>query len=227
MTQDARNKPARIVVADDQTVVREGIVMLLGLLPGVEVVGAAADGDEAVRLVAELAPDVVLMDLRMPRCDGVEATRRIRTEHPGTQVVVLTTYADDESLFPALRAGARGYLTKDADGDEIVRAVHSVLSGDAGLSPSVQRRLLERLSAPETDPAEPAAPPDGLTTRETEVLLLIAEGLSNQEIARRLHVSTATVKTHINNMFTKTGLKDRAQAVRYAYGKGLVRPPAR
>ncbi|MFD7939858.1 MULTISPECIES: response regulator transcription factor [unclassified Streptomyces] len=226
MTEEEARKPARVVVADDQTVVREGIVMLLGLLPGVEVVGAAGDGEEAVRLVAELAPDVVLMDLRMPRCDGVEATRRIRSEHPGTQVVVLTTYADDESLFPALKAGARGYLTKDAGGDEIVRAVHSVLSGDAGLSPSVQRRLLERLSAPEPEPAAPAVVPDGLTTREAEVLVLIAEGLSNQEIARRLSVSTATVKTHINNMFSKTGLKDRAQAVRYAYGKGLVRPPA-
>ncbi|WP_328678039.1 response regulator transcription factor [Streptomyces sp. NBC_01261] len=227
MTDEAVRKPARVVVADDQTVVREGIVMLLGLLPGIEVVGAAVDGDEAVRLVAELAPDVVLMDLRMPRCDGVEATRRIRAEHPGTQVVVLTTFADDASLFPALRAGARGYLTKDAGGDEIVRAVESVLSGDAGLSPSIQRRLLERLSEPEPqEPSEPAEPPDGLTAREAEVLLLIAEGLTNQEIARALHVSTATVKTHINNLFAKTGLKDRAQAVRYAYGKGLVRPPA-
>ncbi|WP_234537142.1 response regulator transcription factor [Streptomyces shenzhenensis] len=222
---EGEKKPARVVVADDQTVVREGIVMLLGLLPGVEVVGAAGDGEEAVRLVAELAPDVVLMDLRMPRCDGVEATRRIRSEYPGTQVVVLTTFADDESLFPALRAGARGYLTKDAGGDEIVRAVESVLSGDAGLSPSIQRRLLERLSQPEPAPAAPEAP-DGLTARETEVLVLIAEGFSNQEIARRLHVSTATVKTHINNLFAKTGLKDRAQAVRYAYGKGLVRLPA-
>lgn len=226
MTQESERKPARVVVADDQTVVREGIGLLLGLLPGIEVVGAAGDGEEAVALVAGLAPDVVLMDLRMPRCDGVEATRRIRAEHPGTQVVVLTTYADDESLFPALAAGARGYLTKDADGDEIVRAVHSVLSGDAGLSPGIQRRLLERLAEAEPRPAAPSGPPDGLTARETEVLLLIAEGLSNPEIARRLHVSTATVKTHINNLFTKTGLKDRAQAVRYAYGKGLVRPPA-
>ncbi|WP_129306147.1 response regulator transcription factor [Streptomyces sp. L2] len=216
-------KPARVVVADDQTVVREGIVMLLGLLEGVEVVGSAGDGEEAVRLVADLAPDVVLMDLRMPRCDGVEATRRIRSQYPGTQVVVLTTYADDESLFPALHAGARGYLTKDAGGDEIVRAVHSVLSGQAGLAPSVQRRLLERLSEPEPGPAA-VEPPDGLTARETEVLVLIADGLTNQEIAQRLHVSTATVKTHINNLFAKTGLKDRAQAVRYAYAKGLVRP---
>ncbi|MEU1480460.1 response regulator transcription factor [Streptomyces sp. NPDC005760] len=225
MTERAETKPARVVVADDQTVVREGIVMLLGLLPGIEVVGAAGDGEEAVGLVAELAPDVVLMDLRMPRCDGVEATRRIRAEYPGTQVVVLTTFGDDESLFPALKAGARGYLTKDAGGDEIVRAVHSVLSGDAGLSPSIQRRLLERLSAPEPPQPVSAETPDGLTAREVEVLALIAEGLSNQEIARQLHVSTATVKTHINNLFAKTGIKDRAQAVRYAYAKGLVRPP--
>jgi DNA-binding NarL/FixJ family response regulator len=225
MTEGAERKPARVVVADDQTVVREGIVMLLGLLPGIEVVGSAGDGDEAVKLVAELSPDVVLMDLRMPRCDGVEATRRIRSDHPETQVVILTTYADDESLFPALRAGARGYLTKDAGGDEIVRAVESVLSGDAGLSPSIQRRLLERLSEPEPRPAAAAEAPDGLTARECEVLVLIADGLTNQDIARRLHVSTATVKTHINNLFAKTGLKDRAQAVRYAYAKGLVRPP--
>ena len=193
MTQEAEPKSARVVVADDQTVVREGIVMLLGLLPGIEVVGAAGDGEEAVALVAGLAPDVVLMDLRMPRCDGVEATRRIRAEHPGTQVVVLTTFADDESLFPALAAGARGYLTKDAGGDEIVRAVHSVLSGDAGLSPGIQRRLLERLSEDEPRPAAPPEPPDGLTAREMEVLLLIAEGLNNPEIALRLHVSTATL----------------------------------
>ncbi|MEU6477800.1 response regulator transcription factor [Streptomyces sp. NPDC047017] len=230
MTEETGGKPARVVVADDQTVVREGIVMLLGLLPGIEVVGSAADGDEAVKLVAEVAPDVVLMDLRMPRCDGVEATRRIRAEHPGTQVVILTTYADDESLFPALRAGARGYLTKDAGGDEIVRAVESVLSGDAGLSPGIQRRLLERLSEPGPEP-RPAAPaveaPDGLTVRECEVLALIAEGMSNQEIAGRLHVSTATVKTHINNLFAKAGLKDRAQAVRYAYAHGLAQPPVR
>jgi DNA-binding NarL/FixJ family response regulator len=227
MTAEPGARPARVLVADDQTVVREGIVMLLGLLPGIEVVGAAADGDEAVALVAELSPDVVLMDLRMPQCDGVEATRRIRTRHPGTQVVVLTTFADDESLFPAIRAGARGYLTKDAGGDEIVRAVRSVLSGDAGLSPGIQRRLLERLSEPEREAVRPPEAPDGLTSREVEVLVLIADGLSNQEIARQLHVSTATVKTHINNLFAKAGLKDRAQAVRYAYGKNLVRPPGK
>ncbi|MFF5921044.1 response regulator [Streptomyces flavochromogenes] len=240
-------RAVRVVVADDQAVVREGIVMLLGLLAGVEVVGSARDGEEAVALTAELAPDVVLMDLRMPRCDGVEATRRIREGHPGTEIVVLTTYADDDSLFPALRAGARGYLTKDADGDEIVRALRDVTDGRAGLSPTVQRRLLEQLlerrEGPEragpsggagpgsADPDAPAAPvapeADGLTERETEVLVLVADGLSNQEIAGRLRISTATVKTHINNLFAKTGVRDRAQAVRYAYQHGLVRAPGR
>ncbi|WP_280672417.1 MULTISPECIES: response regulator transcription factor [unclassified Kitasatospora] len=222
----------RVLVADDQTVVREGIVMLLGLLPGIEVVGAAADGEEAVRLVAEFAPHVVLMDLRMPRCDGVEATRRIRAQYPGTEVVVLTTYADDDSLFPALQAGARGYLTKDAGAEEIARAVADVRSGAAGLSPQVQRRLLERLSGPQGAPApgpqQPPRPaggplPDGLTVREAQVLALIAEGLSNAEIAATLFVSPATVKTHINNLFAKTAVRDRAQAVSYAFRHGISR----
>ncbi|WUS66490.1 response regulator transcription factor [Kitasatospora sp. NBC_01246] len=244
--------PTRVLVADDQTVVREGIVMLLGLLPGIEVVGAAADGEEAVELVERHRPDVVLMDLRMPRCDGVEATRRIRAAHPETEVVVLTTYADDESLFPALQAGARGYLTKDAGGDEIARAIADVRSGAAGLSPQVQLRLLERLAggaqqatapggwdashgggrgggggAGRSGPAGPGAGrpaelPDGLTAREAEVLALIAEGLSNTEIARRLFVSPATVKTHINNLFAKSGVRDRAQAVAYAFRHGFT-----
>lgn len=168
------------------------------------------------------------MDLRMPRCDGVEATRRIRKEYPNTQVVVLTTFAEDESLFPALQAGARGYLTKDAGGDEIVRAIHAVLSGEAGFSPAVQRRLLERVTtapAPAGPPAAEQQLPDGLTPREAEVLVLIAEGLSNPEIARKLHISQATVKSHINNLFAKTGVRDRAQAVRYAYVRGLAHPP--
>ncbi|WP_329115033.1 response regulator transcription factor [Streptomyces sp. NBC_01353] len=241
--QHDNGRVARVIVADDQSMVREGIVLVLGLLPGIEVVGAARDGEEAIALTAELAPDVVLMDLRMPRCDGVEATRRIRSEHPGTEVVVLTTYADDDSLFPALRAGARGYLTKDAGGEEIVRAVHDVLDGRAGLAPAVQRRLLEQLMAQPQGrspsrgrPAEAAqdgwrgpqhgeSQPDGLTERETEVLGLVADGLSNQEIARRLGISTATVKTHINNLFAKIGVRDRVQAVRYAYQHGLVAPP--
>ncbi|KJS57573.1 LuxR family transcriptional regulator [Streptomyces rubellomurinus subsp. indigoferus] len=220
----------RVLVADDQTVVREGIVMLLGLLPGIEVVGAAADGEEAVALVERHHPDVVLMDLRMPRVDGVEATRRIRAAHPGTEVVVLTTYADDESLFPALQAGARGYLTKDAGGEEIAKAIADVRAGAAGLSPQVQLRLLERLSEQPAEPAPavgrpaagPAELPDGLTAREAEVLALIAQGLSNTEIAQRLFVSPATVKTHINNLFAKTAVRDRAQAVAYAFRHGIT-----
>ncbi|MFJ3218807.1 response regulator [Kitasatospora sp. NPDC086801] len=220
----------RVLVADDQTVVREGIVMLLGLLPGIEVVGAAADGEEAVALVERCHPDVVLMDLRMPRVDGVEATRRIRAAYPQTEVVVLTTYADDDSLFPALQAGARGYLTKDAGGEEIARAIADVRAGAAGLSPQVQLRLLERLSGPPVGsvpeagkPAgRPGELPDGLTAREAEVLALIAEGLSNAEIAQRLFVSQATVKTHINNLFAKTAVRDRAQAVAYAFRHGIT-----
>jgi DNA-binding NarL/FixJ family response regulator len=218
-------KPVRVLVADDQKVVREGIVMLLGLLPGLEVVGAAADGEEAVVLAAEQRPDVVLMDLRMPRCDGVEATRRIRAAQPGTEVVVLTTYADDDSLFPALEAGARGYLTKDAGAEEIAKAIADVRAGAAGLSPRIQARLIERLAVPPATAAQtdslPGSLPDGLTVREAEVLGLIADGLSNAEIAARLFVSMATVKTHINNLFAKTGVRDRAQAVGYAYRHGL------
>ncbi|MCX5203740.1 response regulator transcription factor [Streptomyces sp. NBC_00237] len=221
----------RVLVVDDQAMVREGIVLLLGLLPGIEVVGSARDGEEAVELVGRYGPDVVLMDLRMPRCDGVEATRRIRAGHPATQVVVLTTYADDDWLFPALRAGARGYLTKDADGEEILRAVRDVMSGQAGLSAGVQRRLLEQVTAPPSlmygaaGGPGPVELPDGLTPREAEVLELIAEGLPNAEIARALRIGPATVKTHINNLFAKTGVRDRAQAVRYAYRQGLARPP--
>jgi DNA-binding NarL/FixJ family response regulator len=213
----------RVLVVDDQTVVRDGLVLLLGLLPGLEVVGSARDGEEALRLVGEQAPDVVLMDLRMPRVDGVEATRRIKAQHPSVQVVVLTTYSDDESVFAALQAGARGYLTKDAGAEEIARAIDAVRDGDAQLDPSVQRRLVDALAAG----GQPARRrrddlPDGLTQREAEVLTLIAGGRSNAEIARELFISEATVKTHINNLFAKAGLRDRAQAVTYAYRKGLA-----
>jgi len=213
----------RVLVVDDQTVVRDGLVLLLGLLPGLEVVGSAGDGEEALRLVGENHPDVVLMDLRMPRVDGVEATRRIKAAHPSVQIVVLTTYSDDESVFAALQAGARGYLTKDAGADEIARAIDAVRGGDAQLDPSVQRRLVDALATG----AQPSRRrrddlPDGLTQREVEVLTLIAGGHSNAEIARELFISEATVKTHINNLFAKAGLRDRAQAVTYAYRKGLA-----
>ncbi len=214
----------RVVVADDQTVVRDGLVLLLGLLPDIEVVGTAGDGEQAIAAVAEHAPDVVLMDLRMPRMDGVEATRRIRAEYPGTHVVVLTTYVDDESVYAALRAGARGYLTKDAGGEEIARAITTVREGEAQLDPSVQRRLLEAVAAGERPARRMGDLPDGLTRREAEVLALIAAGRSNAEIARELFVSESTVKTHINNLFAKAGLRDRAQAVTYAFRHGLADP---
>ncbi|MFF0311698.1 response regulator [Streptosporangium sp. NPDC004379] len=278
--------PVRVLVVDDQTVVREGLTLLLGLLPGIEVAGSAGDGEAALRLVRETRPDVVLMDLRMPRMDGVEATGRIRAAYPDVQVVVLTTYSDDESVFAALRAGARGFLTKSADAEEISRAVAAVTRGDAQLDPAVQRRLLDAMPpAPPTGPArrdlEDARPdtsrdhaavpdpvrnraavpdpvrnrvsrpdpvrdraavpdpgreragrtgparerdalPDGLTRREGEVLRLIAEGRSNAEIAAALFISEATVKTHVNNLFAKIGARDRAQAVGYAYRRGVA-----
>jgi len=203
-------------------VVREGLAMLLGLLPDVEVVGTAADGEEVLALAAELRPDVILMDLRMPRMDGVEATRRLRELDPAVKVVVLTTYADDRSVLDALRAGALGYLTKDAGAAEIQQALHRVAGGQAALDPAVQRHLVKAIAdGPRSEPA-PAQLPDGLTPREAEVLTLIAAGLSNAEIAERLVVSEATVKSHVNHMLAKIGARDRAQAVGYAYRHGLV-----
>ncbi len=209
-----------VVVADDQAAVREGLVLLLDLLDDVTVVGAAPDGEEALRLVAAHRPDVVLMDLRMPRLDGVSATARIRAEHPDTQVVVLTTYAEDADILAALGAGALGYLTKDAGRVQIAHAVRAAAAGQSVLDPQVQRRLL---AAAAGGAAAGTAAPDGLTGREVEVLQLIAEGLANREIAGRLFVSEATVKSHINRVFAKTGVRDRAQAVQYAYRHGLAR----
>ena len=214
MTDD----PIRVLLADDQRVVREGLAMLLGLLPGIEVVGTAADGEEAVRLAVARAPDVILMDLRMPRVDGVEATRRIADARPQARVIALTTYADEPTVLSALRAGARGYLTKDAGAEEIEAAITAVAHGDAALDPAVQAHVLAGLA----EGADAPALPDGLTPREAEVLTLIAEGLSNAQIAERLVVSQATVKSHVNRVFAKARVRDRAQAVAYAYRNGLV-----
>ena len=204
----------KIVVVDDQTAVREGLVTILELMPEIEVVGAGGDGAEAIDLVERHAPDVVLMDLRMPRVDGVEATRAIRAAHPATQVVVLTTYADDDSILAALAAGAIGFLTKDASRDDIRLALEAAAAGHAHLDPAAHAALVGAASTPASSAAPP---PDGLTRRELEVLALIGEGLSNGEIAAQLYLSEATVKTHVNRIFAKTGSRDRAQAVAYAH----------
>jgi len=209
----------RVVIADDQPAVRDGLAMLMGLTDDIEVVGTAANGVEALELTRDLRPNVVLMDLRMPEMDGAEATRKIRATVPDTHVLVLTTYADDDSLFPALQAGAHGYLTKDASAEEIERAIREVADGHTHLDPAIQERLVAALLS---TAGRVRTPPDDLTTREVEVLKLIAAGLSNAEIAAALVVSAATVKTHINHIFAKTGARDRAQAVRYAYQHGIA-----
>ncbi|WP_295126342.1 response regulator transcription factor [uncultured Leifsonia sp.] len=208
----------RVVVADDQAIIRDGLVTVLGLLPDVEVVGAAADGAEAVELAVSERPDVVLMDLRMPVLDGVGATERITREAPGTAVLVLTTFADDESILTALRAGARGYLTKDAGRAELAAAVRAVARGQSTFAPEVGARIVGSLTA--ASPARPADRPDALvarfpslTRREAEVLALVGDGLSNGEIASALFVGGSTVKTHINAIFAKLGVQSRAQAI--------------
>jgi DNA-binding NarL/FixJ family response regulator len=218
----------RVLLADDQRVVREGLGTLLGLLDGIELVGTAADGEEAVALAGELSPDVVLMDLRMPRMDGIEAIRALAERGDRPRAIALTTYADDASVLGALRAGARGYLTKDAGAEEIRAAVQAVSRGEAALDPAVQHHVVAALAG-EAGGAAAGVPelPDGLTPREAEVLELIAAGLSNSEIAERLVVSAATVKSHVNHLFAKAGVRDRAQAVTYAYRHGLVPPASR
>jgi DNA-binding NarL/FixJ family response regulator len=221
----------RVLVADDQRVVRDGLRVLLGTLPEVEVIGTAVDGTDAVRQAITAVPDIVLMDLHMPNCDGVEAIRRIVRERPSVRVVVLTAYSDDDSVFSALRAGARGFLTKDAGAGEIFQAISTVCAGDAQLDPSVQRRLVDavihgaRVGVPGTSraPGGPRNPaPDTLTEREVEVLAEIGAGLSNAEIAGKFRISQATVKTHINHLLAKTGTRDRAQLVAYAFREGLA-----
>lgn len=231
----ADGESIRVLVADDQAAVREGLATLLDLTPGIEVVGEARDGAHAVQLVAERRPEVVLMDLHMPGVDGIQATEQITREHPDVRVVILTTYADDASIQGALRAGALGYLTKDADRAQIARAVQAAANGQSVLDEAVQRKLIAAIgngagvrtgaaapNAASPNSASTSAPPAGLTAREIDVLRLIATGRSNPEIAKELFVSEATVKTHINHVFAKTGARDRAQAVRFAYQHGLA-----
>ena len=231
------NRQLRVVLADDQRLVRESLATMLGLLAGIELVATASDGEEVVELVAVHEPDVVLMDLRMPRLDGIEATRRLRERCPNVPVIALTTYADDESVLGALRAGARGYLTKDASSEDIAAAIAAVAAGAAALDPAVQSHVVAALSGQGAEMAEERCDPalggqamrgnlpDDLTPREAEVLVLIAAGLTNAEIAERLFVSPATIKSHINHLFAKAGIRDRSQAVNYAYRTGIATPP--
>ena len=225
----ADDRPLRIVIADDQASVREGLVLLLDGLPDIEVVGAAADGQQALDLVAAQQPDAIVLDLHMPVLDGIGATRALAAEHPGVAIVILTTYADDTSVLQALQAGARSYLTKDADRTDIARALHAAAGGLAVLGAQVQAALLAAASpamgAAATpsgpEPAAVAPPPDGLTQREAEILGLIARGLTNPEIAARLFLSNHTIKTHISRIFAKTGSRDRAAAIGYAHRHGI------
>ncbi|GGO32762.1 response regulator transcription factor [Micromonospora parathelypteridis] len=214
----------RLAIVDDQQTVREGLVALAELLDGVEVVGEATDGQQAVQLVQQTSPDVVLMDLRMPVMDGIAATRAIVEAYPDVAVLLLSTFADDALITEALRAGARGYLTKNAGRHEILTAIRSAMAGNWTLDATVSQSLVAALTAQRAPVA--AAPqdgpqPDGLTKREAQVLRLVARGLSNAEIAAELFISEATVKTHLNNTYAKTGVKNRVEAVRYVVGHGL------
>ncbi|BDD73872.1 MULTISPECIES: response regulator transcription factor [Streptomyces] len=215
----------KVIVADDQAAVREPLAAVLGLAEDIDVVAAAADGTEVLAAVAAGPVDVVLMDLRMPVLDGIETTRRLTEEHPEVAVVVLTTFADDESILGALGAGARGYLTKNAGRQDITRAIRAAGAGQSVLDREVQNRLLATArtkAAPAPGDAARQPLPDDLTPREREVLALIGQGLSNRGIAEKLFISEATVKTHINNLFAKAHIRDRADAVRRAIGAGLA-----
>jgi RNA polymerase sigma factor (sigma-70 family) len=215
----------RVLLADDQLLVRTGLRTILEDAPGMEVAGEAVDGLAAVVAAEELRPDVVLMDIRMPRLDGIEATRRIRSAEDAPKVLVLTTFDLDEYVYAGLRAGASGFLLKDTLAADLLAAIRVVVGGDAVIAPSATRRLVERFlnTAVETIDARSAAL-DPLTPREREVLALVAQGLSNAEIAARLYLSEGTVKTHVSRLLSKLGLRDRVQAVVLAYETGLVRP---
>ncbi|MFC5143150.1 response regulator [Streptomyces aureoversilis] len=216
----------RVLIADDQMMVRQGFTVLLNAEPGIEVVGQAVDGLDAVAKTAELAPDVVLMDIRMPELGGIEATRRITAPaEAAAKVLVLTTFDLDEYVYEALRAGASGFLLKDASAEDLARAVRVVAAGDALLSPNITKRLISEFSRMTGAPRAPLKERVGsLTERETEVLSLVAQGLSNAEIAARLVVAEQTVKTHVSRILVKLGLRDRTQAAVFAYETGLVRP---
>ncbi|MFC8566132.1 response regulator [Streptomyces sp. NPDC057245] len=225
MTTSSNGRVIRVLIADDQQMVRQGFTVLLNTQPGIEVIGQAVDGLDAIEKVAELSPDVVLMDIRMPELGGIEATRRITGSTPDIRVLVLTTFDLDEYVYEALRAGASGFLLKDASADQLAEAVRVVAAGDALLAPGITRRLIAEFSRLDDRPRAPLRARVGdLTERETEVLALIAQGLSNAEIAQRLVVAEQTVKTHVGRILVKLGLRDRTQAAVFAYESGLVRP---
>ena len=214
----AMAKSIRILIADDHAIVRKGIRALLATEADIEVVGEAADGKEAVEKAERLRPDVVLMDLVMPGMDGIEATRRITTRQPEIRILVLTSFAEDEKVFPALKAGALGYLLKDAGPEELVRAIRQVYRGESSLHPAIARKVLQELSRPSEQPPTP----EPLTERELEVLRLIAKGKSNREIAEELVISEATVRTHVSNILGKLQLASRTQAALYALREGIA-----
>jgi DNA-binding NarL/FixJ family response regulator len=217
----------RVLVADDQAVVRQGVVLLLSTSADIEVAGEASDGQEALRLALDLKPDVALVDLRMPGLDGAQVTERIVHAGTGTRVLILTTYADDDAVLPALRAGAVGYLTKDVTGEALLAAVRDVAAGRTVLDPAVQQRLIELVvadpaAAGPSAPAAPAAEVEGLTRREADVVRLIAQGLNNRQVAKEMFVSEATVKTHLNHILAKLAMQDRAALIAWAWRHGLA-----
>jgi NarL family two-component system response regulator LiaR len=208
----------RVLIVDDHTIVRKGIRALLTEIAGIEVVGEAADGQEAVAQANSLCPDVILMDLAMPQMDGIEATRQIKTSQPESRILVMTSFATDDKVLPAIKAGALGYLLKESAPEDLVQAIHQIHRGEPSLHPTIARKVLEEI----THPSDRPPTPDPLTKREAEVLLLVAQGLSNQDIARELCISDATVRSHVSNILSKLHLATRIQAALYALREGLV-----
>ena len=208
----------RVLIVDDHTIVRKGIRALLTEIAGIDVVGEAADGQEAVAQANSLRPDVILMDLAMPRMDGIEATRQIKTSQPESRILVMTSFATDDKVLPAIKAGALGYLLKESAPEDLVQAIQQIHRGDSSLHPTIARKVLQEI----THPSDRPPTPDPLTKREAEVLLLVAQGLSNQDIARKLYISNATVRSHVSNIMSKLHLATRIQAALYALREGLV-----
>lgn len=224
MTSASGSTPIRVVLADDQAVVRDGLAMLLVAAEDIEVVARAPDGTRAVEVVLAQRPDVALVDLRMPGLDGAQVSAAVRRDAPEVRVLILTTYADDDAVLPALRAGAAGYLTKDTTGEALLAAIRTVAAGGSVLDPAVQRRLVDLAGTPAPHPAVDPEPPQGLTAREVDVLRLVAQGLSNAQTASRLVVSEATVKTHVNHLISKLGVDGRPALVAWAWRHGVAQP---